>query len=232
LDPTYTRDPLDPFKVTYEYSASATQSRQTALIATVEEPAPLPAGVLALYSDGKLECAENVGGAATGGECPVSYSKLGEHKVTTIYASGEESATETEVEDIEPISSSTTLSIAYTAVTHGTTDWALAGELTITASTEPSNPSTAPYLSVQYPAEGGAGSNWGSFAPGAAQTFELDLWAYCDEGEVRFKHGGTTNKPMSLSYLRETSMTVKRMASGGYAESSDSAPIPDPCPTP
>lgn len=119
LDPSYTRDPLDPFKVTYAYSASATQevvsgaSASMATISSAEEPAPLPSGVLALYSDGKLECAINVGGSVTGNECPVSYKALGEHTVTTIYSSGEQSATETEVEIIEPLATTTTLSVSY-----------------------------------------------------------------------------------------------------------------------
>jgi|GEM_PF-5517338 len=119
LDPTYTRDPLDPFKITYSFSASATQeafggaAALGATVPAVEEPAPLPSGVLALYSDGNLECAVNVGGSSTGSECPVQYPALGSHTVTTIYSSGEESATETETEVIEPLATSTTLSVSY-----------------------------------------------------------------------------------------------------------------------
>ena len=116
VDPTYTRDPLNPFKVTYAFSASATQEPAAgAAVASLsaEEPAPLPSGVLALYSDGRLECAINVGGSATGGDCPVLYQALGDHTVTKIYTSGEESATDTEVERIDPLASTTTLSIVY-----------------------------------------------------------------------------------------------------------------------
>jgi hypothetical protein len=119
LDPTYTRDPLDPFTVTYAYRASATQevaataSASPATASGTEEPAPLPWGVLALYSDGRLECAINVGGSTTGSDCPVSYQVLGSHTVTTIYSSGEESATETETEVIAPLPTVTTLSLRY-----------------------------------------------------------------------------------------------------------------------
>jgi hypothetical protein len=79
LDPTFTRDPLDPFKVTYTYSASATQEVVGRASISSEDAAPLPSGVLALYSDGKLECAVNVGSGVEGSECPVSYQALGEH---------------------------------------------------------------------------------------------------------------------------------------------------------
>ncbi len=112
LDPSYTRDDLDPFKVTYAYSASATQEFAAAT-ASSEEAAPLPSGVLALYSDGQLECAINVGSGVEGSECPVHYKSLGEHRVTTIYSSGEQSATETEVENIGPLGTETTLNMSY-----------------------------------------------------------------------------------------------------------------------
>lgn len=112
LDPTYTRDPADPFKVTYAYSASATQEPVAASVSS-ETPAPLPSGVLALYSDGKLECAVNVGGGFDESACPVTYSALGSHTITTIYSSGEQSATETEVEHIEAIPTSTSVGISF-----------------------------------------------------------------------------------------------------------------------
>lgn len=117
LDPSFTRDPHNPFRVTYAFSASATAepSGRTAKLAA-SEPAPLPEGVLALYSDGALECAINVGGEATGGECPVTYAALGEHTVTTIYTSGETAATATEVESIQPIATTTTAALTYEAL--------------------------------------------------------------------------------------------------------------------
>lgn len=119
LDPTFTRDPMDPFKVTYAYSASATQevvaAPQTARASAVEETAPLPSGVLSFFSDGKLECAINVGSGISGSECPVTYQALGEHRVTTIYSSGEQSATETEVDNIQPLPTTSTLTTTYTS---------------------------------------------------------------------------------------------------------------------
>lgn len=116
LDPTFTRDPSNPFKVTYAYSASATSET---LGAALTEPAPLPEGVLNFYSDGLLACSINVGGTSTGGECPVEYKALGEHKATTIYTSGSTSATETSVEKIEPFTTSTALTIdSYEPLEH------------------------------------------------------------------------------------------------------------------
>lgn len=97
LDPTFTRHPLDPFKVTYAYSASATK-RATA--ASAEKPAPLPSGVLSLFSDGKLECAVFVGAGVKGSKCTVDYAALGRHRVKAIYTSGQRSAAETRLERI------------------------------------------------------------------------------------------------------------------------------------
>lgn len=114
LDPTFTRDPSDPFRVTYQFSASATsEAVASASASSVEEPAPLPSGVLALYSDGSLECAINVGGAVNEGKCPVTYKTLGQHRVTTIYTSGEQSATATELEQIEPFPTHATVSATF-----------------------------------------------------------------------------------------------------------------------
>lgn len=143
LDPTYTRNPLDPFEVTYAYSASATQepAARSASVST-EEPAPLPKGVLSFYSDGILECSINVGGSATGDECPVDYQALGVHKVTTLYTAGEESATVTETENIGPLMTSVSLSLSYSDLPGGPEQtgpetWRL-GTLVVTGSAMPS----------------------------------------------------------------------------------------------
>jgi hypothetical protein len=142
LDPAYTRDPLDPFKVTYDFSASATSSTSTTA-QLVEEPAPLPEGVLALYSDGSLECAINVGSQENEGDCPVQYQALGVHRITTVYTSGMLSSTVTETEDIPLIPTNTSLSYSYSPIeltsekgigAGGT--W-LIGTLSITAGVQP-----------------------------------------------------------------------------------------------
>jgi hypothetical protein len=156
LDPTFTRNPLNPFEVTYEYSASASQQGFVqSLAVSGEEPAPLPPGVLALYSDGRLECAINVGSGVEGSECPVEYEALGQHRVTTIYTSGEESATESEVENIEPLATETTLSVSFEAVTPSRVEghplWHI-GDISISAS------ASSPILTAQLGCgEGSAG---------------------------------------------------------------------------
>lgn len=119
LDPSFTRDASNPFRVTYSYSASATsEPAGTKATLATSEPVPLPEGVLQLYNDGLLACSKNVGGATTGGECPVTYSTLGEHTVTTVYTSGETAATETSVEHIEAVAVSVSAAASYTAFAH------------------------------------------------------------------------------------------------------------------
>ncbi|MFZ2050934.1 MAG: hypothetical protein WAU69_08405 [Solirubrobacteraceae bacterium] len=115
LDPTLARDPTNPFQVTYSYSASATTETLTdgAALDAPAEPTSLPDGVLTLYNEGLLACSINVGAETTGGECPILYSSLGDHTVTTIYTAGEGSATETETENIEPFATTTTVSARY-----------------------------------------------------------------------------------------------------------------------
>lgn len=125
LDPTFTRDPSNPFKVTYAYSASATSETVGAPLAA--EPTSLPEGILQLYNDGVLACSINVGGTTSGGECPVTYSKLGEHTVTTVYQSGSTSATETEVEHIEPIKVTVTLEASYQPLATSSNEAGLSG---------------------------------------------------------------------------------------------------------
>jgi hypothetical protein len=111
LGSTPARDPSDPFEVTYTYSASATHGAQAG--GSAGDAAPLPSGALTLYSDGRLECAVNVGGAVTASRCPVRYSNLGEHRVTVTYTSGEQSTSTTEIENIEPLHTETVLELGY-----------------------------------------------------------------------------------------------------------------------
>jgi hypothetical protein len=96
IDPSFTRSPTNPFAVTYQYSASASEGSAGTPVAS------LPEGVLNLFSDGLLACSINVGGQVMGGECLVTYTKLGEHGVVVTYTSGISNGTETYVEQIEP----------------------------------------------------------------------------------------------------------------------------------
>jgi len=96
IDPSFTQSPTNPFAVTYQYSASATEGSAGTPVAS------LPEGVLNLFSDGLLACSINVGGQVKGGECLVTYTKLGIHGVIVTYTSGTSNGTETYVEHIEP----------------------------------------------------------------------------------------------------------------------------------
>jgi hypothetical protein len=109
VDRTPSRDPLDPFKVTYGYGAGAAVSNGQ----TTEAIAP-PAGVSALYVDGSLECAMNVGGGnPSQGECAIPHETLGPHRVTTIYSTGSASATDTAMIQVDPLPTTTSLKLTY-----------------------------------------------------------------------------------------------------------------------
>ena len=137
----FTQNPLNPYEVAYDFSASATS--QVAGDPASAEPAPLPEGVLALYSDGSLECAINVVGAISGSRCSVTYKALGPKKVTVILSSGAASASVTEIVTIQPIPTTTTLSVTYEDVPPheikpivDVPNW-LIGELVVEGSSQP-----------------------------------------------------------------------------------------------
>ena len=126
------RDPLNPFKVTYGFHAAATRAT-----ASGEEPIVLPAGVVSLFADGKLECALNLGGANASASCPVVHAALGDHQITLVYTSGEASVTSTRTEGIEPIQTSTALSANFRSATPAAIESGLSGYLDITADVLP-----------------------------------------------------------------------------------------------
>lgn len=102
IDPTFKRSPTNPLAVTYSFSASALEG---------EHAAPLPSGVLDLYSDGLLRCSINVGGTISGGTCAVTYETFGVHTVIVKLTAEAASATETSNEDIEPYATTTALTL-------------------------------------------------------------------------------------------------------------------------
>lgn len=133
----------DPFAVTYPFAASADSAEASAVQEQGDvalEPTALPSGVLAFYNDGILECALNVGGVVVGDECQVAYEKLGQHRVTSIYTSGSESAVATELQDIQPLATSVELAVEYQefpeSELYGEFWWQI-GSLVIDASTSP-----------------------------------------------------------------------------------------------
>jgi hypothetical protein len=103
IGPAVTQSPDNPLQVTYSYGASAHEASREA---------SLPDGVLNLYSDGQLRCSANVGGGRErSASCAVTYTWFGAHPVTVELRSGAVRADASIEEDIEPFSTSTTLSI-------------------------------------------------------------------------------------------------------------------------
>lgn len=221
LDPEYVQNPLNPFEVTYAYSASATQevAGTAARTAAVEEPAPLPSGVLSLYSDGMLECAINVGSGVEGSECPVTYQRLGEHKVTTIYTSGEQSATETEVENIEPLTASVALSVDFEATAPEQ------GLLHITATSGPALSLPGAKLSVSVPGYWDSTEIHGGRPPTASgQTITLEI--QCGAGLGQFREPGWGWKGEPLSYFAEHPL-IATFGATGYSTATATAALPE-----
>lgn len=185
LDPNVGRNVLDPFEATYSYGASA---RQTIGILGVEEPAELPVGVLALYVDGVLECASNIGGPVTSDTCTVENTDLGTHRATTIFTSGSESATTTEHVVVSPVQTSTSLSVSYsqqpprafsTAAGKQPIAWRV-GTVTIDGAVEPLG--LAPKLLCRWDAPPGCVEPDGSIEGGLQVPIYVRIGGFHDAG--------------------------------------------------
>ncbi len=113
VDPSFTRNPANPFVVTYKYSASARVVRNSTGGATSEPDFSLPEGVLTLYSDAAFRCSTKVGGSTSGGSCPVTYFGLGQHTVTAIYSAEGMSGIETINENVSPLALTPGLRVSY-----------------------------------------------------------------------------------------------------------------------
>lgn len=133
IDRSPTRNQADPFEVTYSYGAAATQQ----IAGSAPEPSVPPAGVLALYNNGLLKCADNVTGENAAADCPVDYSQLGAHSVTTIYTSGSESAADTMTYTVSPLSTTTTIEATYTPGDAEDLEGGKLGTLVLTTGADP-----------------------------------------------------------------------------------------------
>lgn len=103
IDPSFMQNPKNPLDVTFSYSASSLNGS-------------LADGVLDLYwgTSGQsqtLACSVNVGGQISGSNCEVIFPNYGSAVVTVQYVSGTNSATETDIEDIENPNPSTPTTI-------------------------------------------------------------------------------------------------------------------------
>lgn len=230
LDPSFTRNPANPFQVTYAFSASATAEARIAST----EPTPLPEGVLSLYNDGLLACSINVGGSTTEGHCPVTYAALGRHTVTTIYSSGPTSATETDVENVEPLKVTLNLSISGEAFSPahaecegpGECNRFMLGRITVSGAAlgEAGPPNGKVNVIVRAPvcswAEYTYGCNQGSEAEEAMSIYE---WTTLKPGTEEPEAVGLTSNPTlpaanspQWSTLLENPLTLTGLMSEAY----------------
>ena len=133
LDPSFTQSATSPEDVVYSFSASAVVAEADPIASPNGADAAgttdadgsdgsdgsddsLPDGVLNLYTPlspdqpAGLVCSLNVGGAVTGGSCPVDYTATGTYPVTVEFDSSSTTpATQTTYETIAPFSTTTTL---------------------------------------------------------------------------------------------------------------------------
>lgn len=117
VNASFTQAPANPLAVTYAYSADATETVGAQQVDLASQ-GQLPAGILNFYSQQTpggpqvLFCSMNVGGATTGGHCPVTYSTFGVWHVTTQYVpTGTTAVTGTDAVAIWPFSTTTTLAV-------------------------------------------------------------------------------------------------------------------------
>jgi len=144
------RDPLNPFRVIYSFSASATRAFSSPT--PREAPEALPAGVISFFSDGALKCALNVGGANPGGQCPVVYSALGDHTLTLVYSSGEASVSTARTESVGPLATSTALATAFRPSDPTSLKFGISGYLDVAGSVAPTGTALVGCLGSDSPA--------------------------------------------------------------------------------
>jgi hypothetical protein len=73
---------------------------------------PLPAGELAFFVDGKLECEIHAIGAIDGSACTSVVKQLGAHEVKVIYTDGELSSTATRIDYLDKYPTKTNLQVS------------------------------------------------------------------------------------------------------------------------
>jgi hypothetical protein len=176
----FEQNPLVPDEVTWHYSASATKAVKLADGTVKSEAAPLPAGELAFFVDGKLECEIHVVGAIAGSACTVDLTRLGAHEVEAIFSN-------TETSDV---ASRTDLIARYPTTT------------SLQVSIEPVAPE---YLDIgpnaygfeQYAFEVGRVRISGATTPGFVPVFDCaGQGVGCIEPEVGLNRNGTASLPL------------------------------------
>jgi hypothetical protein len=176
----FEQNPLVPNEVTWHYSASATKVVTLANGTEKTEAAPLPAGELAFFVDGKLECEIHVVGSIAGSACTTVLKRLGAHEVEAIFSN----------ESAGDIASRTDLISKYPTST------------SLQVSIEPVAPE---YLDIgpnaygyeQYAFEVGRLRISGATTPGGVPTFDCaGQGVGCIEPEVGLNRNGVASIPL------------------------------------
>jgi hypothetical protein len=107
----FSQNPLAPDEVTWHFSASATKTVTTEGVPQTET-VPLPAGELAFFVDGKLECEIHALGAIDESACTSVVDQLGAHEVEAIFTTGELSSTATRTDYLNKYPTQTDLQVS------------------------------------------------------------------------------------------------------------------------
>lgn len=171
VDPSYTQSATDPLAVTFDYSAGATSTASDGATTNLAAIASLPAGILNFYSATEpgqagmvLECSLNVGGAAVGGTCPITYPSAGSYTVETQYIpNGTTAVTATDVANVQAYSTTTSDAITQTgcaapqAAPNNTTTYACSYTVTSNVLDQNSN-AISPAVSLTFTDSAGDGT--------------------------------------------------------------------------
>jgi hypothetical protein len=213
ISPGLGRLPWDPLRADVAVSASASVS-------------PLPEGGISVYVDGAGQCVVPVGAATSGGECLVSFSAIGAHRIEALYALGPSVTQTVEVREaitigLEPLSVTTSTTVTDEAfaspqqecevalVEAHKCDRLLLGRITVTSGRSPAGAEGSNLLVVNAPVCAWSGASAACGAPnGGWGKFVVYEWA---EGsarglvvdpslplETRAEHEGGAGAPWSV----------------------------------
>jgi hypothetical protein len=180
----FTQNPLVPDEVTWSFSASATKT------ATIEgvpkmETVPLPAGELAFFVDGKLECEIHAIGAIDGSACTSVVKRLGAHEVEVIFTNGELSSTATRIDYLDKYPTKTNLQVSIEPTAP---EYLAVGEA-------PDN------IQPEYGFEVGRVRITGSVDPGGVPSFSCEGEPVgCLIPEVSLNRNGSASVPLYAQY--------------------------------
>jgi hypothetical protein len=180
----FTQNPLVPDEVTWSFSASATRTVMSGGVPKTET-VPLPAGELAFFVDGKLECEIHAIGAIDGSACTSVVKKLGAHEVEVIYTDGELSSTATRIDYLDKYPTKTNLQVSIEPTAP---EYLAVGEA-------PDN------IQPEYGFEVGRVRITGSVDPGGVPTFSCEGEPVgCLIPEVSLSRNGSATVPLYAQY--------------------------------